>query len=130
MPGIDISYLHGSMEAPVADAIKEAVRAYGTKHFSGLGLLEYGDFSFKFHEPHRFDELTDEIILRLGVRSLDGHYGIDGHAEALARLVAENIDDLVFGTIGVELRHDGQIGWGVSDLYGARPLVNINSNGG
>lgn len=67
MPGVDVYYRESfHMSTEVADAIKDAVRDFGPLYFStDSRKLGRADFSFKFHAPDAFDDLTNDVIVRI-----------------------------------------------------------------
>lgn len=125
MPGVDIYYRHGVMSTEVADAIKEAVRHYGPLVFSTPEIsLSESNFSFKFHRPEKFDELTNDLIVRIRLHEFPERLeDTDEKSESIALAVAvalskiENFDSQ--RTIGVE-QAVGHIGWGATTVMKAK----------
>lgn len=138
MPGVDVYYRYGVMSPKVAAAIKEAVRRYGAPTFSTPEItLSEDDFSFKFHQPEKYDELTNDLIVRIRLhhfpeRLLD----TDGKSEAIALVIGLALSQLEdFNperTIGVEILVT-EIGWGaatpmkakIADRLGGRERLSI-----
>lgn len=118
MPAVDVYYEVGFMEDPVADAIVTVVSGFGQVEFSTSELrLGPDDFSFKFHQPSRFDKLTNDIIVR--IRLDDCVERLERVDDAMAKSLAHDIGLLVrdhfeaerLPTIGVELLL-ANISWG------------------
>lgn len=112
MPSIDVYYKHGFMEVPVADAIKRAVRLYGVEYFRAADItLEEASFSFKFHRPEKFDELTNDIIVRVLTDVLTLRRDVSDHACELTGMIVLEEAMPLNAFIGVELTYGSQVGW-------------------
>lgn len=119
MPGVDVYYRYGVMSPQVADAIKEAVRQYGAPTFSTSEItLSEDDFSFKFHRPEKYDELTNDLIVRIRLHHFpDRLLDTDGKCKAIALIIGLTLSQIEdFNperTIGVEILVC-EIGWGAA----------------
>lgn len=117
MPAVEVLYKHGSMEENVADAVKATVRRIGSRRFSTTDLqLSENDFSFKFYEPTKYDELTHGIIVR--IRMQDNAFRRSQSPDIMAGQMAGAIHEAIASlfidgrqpTVGVELNLT-EIGW-------------------
>jgi len=137
MPGVDIYYRHGVMDTEVASAIKAAVREHGADTFSTSEIqLGEGDFSFKFYPPEKFDELTNDIIVRIRLHHFPERIKDDPDAlpQGIALLLGVALSQVEefdpTRTIGVEILIC-EIGWGtatpmkakIADRLSARTIL-------
>ena len=120
MPGVDIYNREGvGLVNAVADSIKDSVRHFGAAHFSVDELvLSERDFSFKFHHSDKFDELTNDIIVRIRLHDFNERRQTvtDGLAAELSRYIASDLAKFFTGreiTVGVELMLT-EIMWGTA----------------
>lgn len=110
MPGVDVYNREsvGLVDA-VADSIKDSVRHFGAAHFSvGELMLSEHDFSFKFHHTERYDELTNDLIVRIRLHAFEGRRSIvtDQLASDFAVYISEDLRKFFPEreiTVGVEL---------------------------
>lgn len=76
-------------------------------------------YSFKFHAPHEYDELTCAVIVRIDFRDPPvawAAFGADPKAKRDAQALAYSIGELYDPTqplfVGVEMRLNGASYWG------------------
>jgi len=114
MPSINVHYRHGFMEEPVADAIKRSVRRYGIRYFRGAETkFDERNFSFKFHRPEKYDDLTADIFVYVDADFLTERRDVHEHARMLADLIAIDDDMPLDALINLELTCGLQVGHGV-----------------
>jgi hypothetical protein len=117
MPGVDVFYRYGVMSPEVADAIKETVRRYGASTFSTSEIeLSESDFSFKFYRPEKYDELTNDLIVRIRLHHFSKRLeDTDGDAAGMALLIGSALSKVEdfdpTRTVGLEILVC-EIGWG------------------
>lgn len=132
MPGVDVYYRYGVMSPEVADAIKETVRRYGASVFSTSEIeLSQNDFSFKFYPPEKYDELTNDLIVRIRLHHFPERLvDTDGKSRAIALAIGlalfqiEDFDPQ--RTIGVETLVS-EIGWGTATPMKAKVAGKLAS---